>query len=51
LSTLRLFRIRAIGSTLPMFLLVGIVQSGKRARAQPALQLVEGYSTLATALG
>ncbi|WP_213451364.1 MFS transporter [Rhizomonospora bruguierae] len=50
LLDMRLFGIRAIGTTLAMFLLVGIVQSGNGLVLNQHLQLVEGYSTLATAL-
>ena len=46
----RLFGIRAIGATLVMYLLVGIVQSGNGLVLNQHLQQVEGYSTLATAL-
>lgn len=50
LVDMRLFGIREIGATLAMFLLVGIVQSGNGLVLNQHLQLVEGYSTLATAL-
>ncbi|MEU8261678.1 MFS transporter [Micromonospora sp. NPDC048999] len=50
LLDMRLFGIRAIGATLAMFLLVGVVQSGNGLVLNQHLQLVEGFSTLTTAL-
>ncbi len=50
LLDIRLFGIRAIGATLLMYLLVGVVQSGNGLVLNQHLQLVEGYSAFATAL-
>jgi DHA2 family multidrug resistance protein-like MFS transporter len=46
----RLFGIRAIGATLGMYVLVGIVQSGNGLVLNQHMQLVEGLSAFATAL-
>jgi MFS transporter, DHA2 family, multidrug resistance protein len=50
LLDMRLFGIRAIGFTLLMYVLVGIVQSGNGLLLNQHLQLVEGYSAFVTAL-
>jgi DHA2 family multidrug resistance protein-like MFS transporter len=50
LLDMRLFGVRAIGATLLMYMLVGIVQSGNGLVLTQHLQLVEGYSPFVTAL-
>lgn len=44
------FRVRTVGATLLVFLLVGIVQSGNGLVLNQHLQLVDGYSAFQTAL-
>ncbi len=46
----RLFGVRAISVTLLMYVIVGIIQSGNGLVLTQHVQLVEGYSPLATAL-
>ncbi|MGX6601998.1 MFS transporter [Micromonosporaceae bacterium Da 78-11] len=50
LLDMRLFGIRAVGATLLMYLLTGIVQSGNGLVLNQHLQLVEGYTAFQTAL-
>jgi MFS transporter, DHA2 family, multidrug resistance protein len=50
LLDMRLFGIRAIGATLLMYLLVGIVQSGNGLVLTQHMQLVEGLSPFATSI-